>query len=229
MTVDIITELEFGKSFDLLHEAKDATFDVQFVQAFDQVANSTQIFYHFPALRWVITVALPTLCGYVGLAIGGMTIFLQAVEKASKDFQSARSSRNVGDGEVILERLVDLSPTDFVEEARNILVAGSDTTASTLSNAVYYICSNPDVKDKLIATLDEYATSHDGKMDLSSLEKIPYLSACVKESIRIAMPVPGGLPRVVPEPQPGKAPFMVEGHVVPPKASSPLIQLAISS
>jgi cytochrome P450 len=101
--------------------------------------------------------------------------FVKTVEKASRDFQSARSSRNVGDGEVILERLIDLSPTDFEEEARNILVAGSDTTASTLSNAVYYICSNPDVKEKLVTVLDEFAISHDGKMDLSSLEKIPYL------------------------------------------------------
>jgi hypothetical protein len=77
MTVDIITELAFGKCFDLLHKAKDAKFDAQFLQAFDQVADSTDLFYHFPALRWLLAIALPNVLGRLGLAVGGMTIFLQ--------------------------------------------------------------------------------------------------------------------------------------------------------
>lgn len=77
MTVDVITEFAFGKSFDLLHEAKDGKFDVQFLHAFDQVADSIMLFYHFPALRWLLAVALPNLLGHFGLAIGGMAILLK--------------------------------------------------------------------------------------------------------------------------------------------------------
>jgi cytochrome P450 len=97
------------------------------------------------------------------------------------EFQSTHSSRNVATGEVIFERLIDLSTRDLEEEARDILVAGSDTTATTLSNAVYHICSKQAVKKKLTAALDEFENSHDGKMDLSSLEKIPYLVSRVAQ------------------------------------------------
>lgn len=39
--------------------------------------------------------------------------------------------------------------------------------------------------------------------------------ACVKESVRIGMAVPGRLPKVVPDGDP----FVVEGKVVPPGVS----------
>lgn len=91
------------------------------------------------------------------------------------DFQSARSSRDAKSGEVIFERLIDLSPGDLEDEARDLLIAGSDTTAVTLSNAVYYICSNEAVKERLVTALDEFANAQEGKVTLSSLEKIPYL------------------------------------------------------
>ncbi|KAM3076134.1 hypothetical protein ACMFMG_006351 [Clarireedia jacksonii] len=138
-------------------------------------------------------------------------------KKMALDFQSAPPSRKPGTGKPFLEASVGLSPYEFVGQARAILIAGSDTTAITLSNALYYICNNQAIKDKLVTVLDEFSNLRDGKMDLLSLEKIPYLVACVKEALRIAMPVQGRLPRVVPEPQRGKPAFAVDGHVVPPK------------
>ena len=43
--------------------------------------------------------------------------------------------------------------------------------------------------------------------------------ACVKESLRVGMAVPGRLPRVVP--QDLAEPFVVDGQVVPPGVRSP--------
>ncbi|RYO80358.1 hypothetical protein DL762_007683 [Monosporascus cannonballus] len=97
-------------------------------------------------------------------------------------------------------------------EAIDILLAGSDTTAFTLATSLFYILRDEKVKVKLIETLDEHMPDPDNML-LLKLEKIEYLWACVKESLRIAMPVPGQLPRVVPK---GKSPLAVNGQVVPP-------------
>nr|XP_001394356.2 cytochrome P450 oxidoreductase [Aspergillus niger CBS 513.88] len=103
-----------------------------------------------------------------------------------------------------------------VTEAVDILIAGADTTASTLTAGFMHILSNPAIYAKLADALRGMdITSNDpSAAQLQELEKIPYLTACVKESLRIAMPVPGRLPRVVP--QDLAEPFVVDGQVIPP-------------
>lgn len=139
---------------------------------------------------------------------------------------------------VVFENLSSL-PHDYkVTEALDILIAGADTTASTLTAGFMHIISNPTIYSKLADALRAANISVDdpSAAQLQELEKIPYLvridtpnkqkliaslttrqTACVKESLRIAMPVPGRLPRVVPH-NSGE-PFVVEGQVIPPGVS----------
>lgn len=53
----------------------------------------------------------------------------------------------------------------------------------------------------------------DTMVSLRQLEKMEYLHACVKEALRLAMPVPGRLPRVVPE---NGQPLIIDGKLIPP-------------
>lgn len=50
--------------------------------------------------------------------------------------------------------------------------------------------------------------------------------ACVKESLRFTSAAPGRLPRVVPN---SGAPFVVDGQVIPPGVSLPLLPAEIHS
>lgn len=122
-------------------------------------------------------------------------------------------------------------------ESIDILVAGSDTTALTLTMALYHILSMPEVEKTLVESLDEVFSQSQNVPSLLQLEQIRYLvrtnstafvgtksrpmltrfqRACVNEALRFAMPVPGVLPRVVPRQQ---QPFVVDGSVVPPGVS----------
>lgn len=47
--------------------------------------------------------------------------------------------------------------------------------------------------------------------------------ACVKESLRIGIPVPGRLPRIVPDDRP----FIVDGNCIPPGVQSNAYMFAI--
>lgn len=138
---------------------------------------------------------------------------------------------------VVFENLSSLPHDLKVTEAVDILIAGADTTASTLTAGFMHILSNPSIYAKLVDALRGTDTSlnNPSAAQLQELEKIPYLvttsipnvpkiasliigqTACVKESLRIAMPVPGRLPRVVP--QDLAEPFVVDGQVIPPGVS----------
>ncbi|CCO37383.1 Benzoate 4-monooxygenase [Rhizoctonia solani AG-1 IB] len=75
----------------------------------------------------------------------------------------------------------------------------------------YYIASNPDIKAKLQEELDSINvewTETDGldggKLNsaiprFEQIKNLPYLNACIKETLRLYSTVGAGLPRVVPE------------------------------
>ncbi|KKY27769.1 putative cytochrome p450 [Diplodia seriata] len=69
--------------------------------------------------------------------------------------------------------------------------------------------------EKLERELREHVVDPDQMPPLGDLEKLPYLVACMKESLRVAMAVPGRLPRLVPADGP---PLVIDGKVIPPGA-----------
>ncbi|KAH9998279.1 cytochrome P450 [Russula vinacea] len=63
---------------------------------------------------------------------------------------------------------------------------------------VYHLLRNPEAKQRLV---DEVRTAWpvlDEAPSYEELEKLPFLTAVIKETLRIAVPTPAGLPRVVP-------------------------------
>ncbi|KAK4958152.1 hypothetical protein LTR10_004577 [Elasticomyces elasticus] len=94
----------------------------------------------------------------------------------------------------------DKTPQRIAEEAQLTVGAGSETTGATLATFVYYVSSHRPVSDRLKAELKKAATqsSQNQILDHKTLEKLAYLQACITESLRIASPVSGRLPRVNP-------------------------------
>ena len=74
------------------------------------------------------------------------------------------------------------------EEAQTILGAGLETTAWALTVATFYILNNPNIYKELFAELKE--TIPDilaiGELDFQQLEKLPYLTACIQECLRLS-------------------------------------------
>nr|BAK09530.1 cytochrome P450 [Postia placenta] len=68
------------------------------------------------------------------------------------------------------------------------LIAGHETTSSTLTFTIYHIISNPEATRKLREEVDE--ALGDRPIQLGDLNKFPYLNACLRESMRLSPPAP---------------------------------------
>lgn len=82
-------------------------------------------------------------------------------------------------------------------EAVLLTVAGSDTSATTLSAVFFYLVRNPIALEKLTTEIrSTFADIEEIKSGLK-LGNLPYLRACIDESLRMNPPVGGTLPRTV--------------------------------
>ncbi|EQB52514.1 cytochrome P450 [Colletotrichum gloeosporioides Cg-14] len=80
-----------------------------------------------------------------------------------------------------------------------LLDAGSDTTAIALTHVMYFLLKNPDMFTRLREEIDLHAAiDTDGVATYASVKNLPYLRACLDESLRLFPPVCTGLHRVTP-------------------------------
>lgn len=57
----------------------------------------------------------------------------------------------------------------------DILIAGADTTASTLTTGIYHILSSPKIEGRLVQVIDEVMPETGSLIPLQTLEKVEYL------------------------------------------------------
>ncbi|RDY13857.1 Geraniol 8-hydroxylase, partial [Mucuna pruriens] len=78
--------------------------------------------------------------------------------------------------------------------SHDIFVAGTDTTASTLEWAMSELVRNKEAMTKAKEELEQI-TSKGNPIEEADIDKLPYLQAIVKETLRLHPPVPFLLPR----------------------------------
>jgi cytochrome P450 len=87
-----------------------------------------------------------------------------------------------------------LDDEDMTIEAHGLIIAGSDTTAITLTYLIWAVSSRPTLMEQL---QEEVSALPTGFVD-AELEKLPLLNAVIEETLRLYGAVPGSLPRMVP-------------------------------
>ncbi|GJE87236.1 cytochrome P450 [Phanerochaete sordida] len=127
---------------------------------------------------------------------------------------------------------------DIISEAMGHLVAGVDSSSTTLSYMFWELSRRRDVMHRLQAELDEIMPDARVIPDATVLNKSEYLNAFVKESLRIYGAVPSLLERVVPSPsspsrpshqtKPSSKPNSRAGsrNTSPSRAASPILSTA---
>ena len=95
-----------------------------------------------------------------------------------------------------------MSDEELHDELMTLLVAGHETTASALTWAFYWIDRLPEVREKLLQELNTLGVN----TDLSSVAKLPYLTAVYQETLRIYPIVMTAFPRIV------KTPITIMGY-----------------
>ena len=67
-------------------------------------------------------------------------------------------------------------------------VAGVDTTSITLAYALWEVSRRPDIQQHLYTELDQAMPNSRAIPDISTLYKLPYLTAIVKEGLSLYPP-----------------------------------------
>ena len=68
--------------------------------------------------------------------------------------------------------------------ALDMIFAGIDTSSHTVAFAMYRLAKNPQVQEKLYQEILGQLPSKESRMDRKTLEKMPYLKAVIKETLR---------------------------------------------
>jgi cytochrome P450 len=101
----------------------------------------------------------------------------------------------------------NLSTSSVQEEAGSLIVAGSDTTAVTLTYLIWAVLKQPQLQNELEHEMSELSD----ELTFDELKNAPLLNSVIEETLRLYGAAPGALPRVVP----GQG-IDVCGHYLPP-------------
>lgn len=107
--------------------------------------------------------------------------------------------------------LVQLSEADFLRDTQLAIIAGSDTTSTTLAAVLYLLAKNRDQQRLLQKELDYLAEQSRGEeLSHKMLLEAQFLNSCINEALRLYPVIPGGVQRVTP---PGGA--NIAGRYIP--------------
>ena len=98
---------------------------------------------------------------------------------------------------------------EMKSNAANLVLAGSETTATLLSGTMYMLLTHPDAMKQITSEIRGFFASSDD-IDLFSVSKLKYTLAVLDETMRIYPPVPTQAARLVP-----KGGDTVEGKYLP--------------
>jgi cytochrome P450 len=83
-------------------------------------------------------------------------------------------------------------------DARLIIVAGSDTTASTLTYIMYHFARDPTIVTKLRQELKEINYLPGSETEVREIQDAKYLNGIINEALRLHPAVPSGVLRQTP-------------------------------
>ncbi|XP_045768700.1 cytochrome P450 6B5-like [Maniola jurtina] len=67
--------------------------------------------------------------------------------------------------------------------------AGYETTSSVMSFVLFEIAKKPEVQVKVIEEVDSYFKKHNGEIEYECVNELPYLEACIEETLRLYPPL----------------------------------------
>ena len=207
---DTVGEITFSKPFGFMANGQDdGTF-----RFMEETTASAMWLGYVPFVFWIHDRLMPYIGNYLGVNArhGGIAMFAINEVNARKERGSDRKD--------MLSKLfavADSKPDEFdnngiIAMAISNIVAGTDTTATTLKAIVYHLLKNPRCKERLIDEIDSRRAQ--GKVSdpvsLAEADSMPYVQAVLYEALRVHPALGFTLPRVVPAEG-----VTLDGHFIP--------------
>lgn len=119
-------------------------------------------------------------------------IFSPFVEEHRKLRDSGKPAGDYLDSLLVLQKQINLSETDLLALSAEVLTGGTDTTADTMEWAMGNLIQHQDIQARLYEEIKSVVP--DGRpIGEEDVEKMPYLQAVVKETMRKHPPLPFGI------------------------------------
>ena len=168
-----------------------------------------------PVLRWLRSVGFPLIVRMED-AFADMRAAVEpliAARRVRLAEDPASAGGDLLDALLLSENLGDggkpLTDAELWEDIHDIMGAGHETTASTLTMCLWSVARHPAVRDRLYAELDALAPDPGTLLSVADLDALPFTQAVVKEVLRLYPPIPI-FPRCVKD-----ADVLPTGHAVP--------------
>jgi cytochrome P450 len=175
LTVDVISEFAFGESFNLLTDAEDNTFSAPILDTFNQTIAATWELIQFPILRFIAINAPLPLAAKLSTAAAKHRVLHNAIQASIDKFRSLQRAGKSFDHVVIFDQMEGLKDRDLLAEATEVLIAGSDTTATTLSVAIEEMIKKPTVWEKLKEEVKGAGLVTEQDYETRKIEQLPFL------------------------------------------------------
>ncbi|GFF89224.1 isotrichodermin C-15 hydroxylase [Aspergillus udagawae] len=199
LTYDVMGELCFGKSFDMLVSSGRR----KMIELVDRAANR-----HYVCGLWMPLDTWHLDQIFIHRLTNDRWNFImnsrtEANERAKERTQAGHDAKK--DFFYYLLNAKDpetgkgLTTPELWGEANVLMIAGSDTTSTTMSATIFYLVRNPRAMELLRKEIRENFSSVEEIITGPKLNELVYLKACIDEAMRLAPAVPGAPPREVME------------------------------
>lgn len=223
MAVEIMTSFCFANNVGAL-EARG--FSAPLVSALEHATEAFVALIHFGAARRLInklplelaTKLAPKLKGFFDLqrvrsshyhCISMLTVQLLR-EQIHEIFQNPSVLEQVPHNTIFHVLVKDGTEESVFDEGQTLMIGGTETVSNTLTYCTYYLLANKERKERLVQELRQAWPDVNAKPRWEEIEKLPFLTAVLKEGLRMTPNAPQGLKRVA-----GPRDVMIDGHLVP--------------
>ncbi|KAI1652281.1 cytochrome P450 monooxygenase [Daldinia loculata] len=193
LTFDVIGDLAFGEPFGCLENSNYHTWVAMVFEQFKEIQMLAQLRRAYPTLNAAISPILQTFAAKKIRAHDELVEIKVdkrlALQSERPDFMDAMTAPGP-DGKQ------KLSLKELQHNASVLIVAGSETTATTLCGITSLLCAHPRVLAKL---RDEVlsAFSTEAEITLVSVQRLKYMTAVIDEGLRIYPAAPASAPRLI--------------------------------
>ncbi|TFK41445.1 cytochrome P450 [Crucibulum laeve] len=215
-TVDIISSYCFAESIEALDEEE---FQSSFVKSTIELPKFAWLVKYLPFIGQLFLSMPVWLAQRYDPFYDTFRALRMHVSKQVDHYLENEAALENAEHEVVYHHLIKpKNQRDYSTPSREalnsevlvLLQAGSETVGAACTVGTFYATKNAAIRKKLVSELRNAWPDINASMPYTSLEKLPYLTAVIKESLRITCGVVTPLPRIV---GPGDA--EISGYAIP--------------
>ncbi|KAF2817316.1 benzoate 4-monooxygenase cytochrome P450 [Mytilinidion resinicola] len=212
-TFDVTGDLMFGESFGCLRDSQLHPWIALIFASMKALAFLGAV-NQYPAFSAVLQKMIPA--SIIQKGVDHFNLSARKVDRRLEmgaerpDFVSAILKNGLSEKEgQYAEAETIMTRAEIHSNAFILIVAGSETSATLLSGAIYYLCKNPSTMEKVLEEIRNAFTA-DNDITFSKATTLSYLNAVIEESLRIYPPFVTSLARLAPA-----GGDTVDGHFIP--------------